>query len=82
MNINTLPAAQPQLFPLLGLVEYLAATPAARDGVRVTFLNDWSLHGRLTGVYRDGFTLALPTGGSYYAMAAAVVAIEIRRVPS
>ena len=77
---DTVSTTQPQ--QTSGLVEYLAATPAARDGVRVTFLNDWSLHGRLLATYRDGFTLATPSGGAYYVMAAAVVAVELRRVPA
>ena len=71
--------AQPQ--QTSGLVDYLAADPAARDGVRVT-LHDWSLHGRLLATYRDGFTLAVPSGATYYVMAAAVVAVELRRVAS
>ena len=77
---DTVSTTQPQ--QTSGLVEYLAADPAARDGVRVTLLNDWSLHGRLLATYRDGFTLATPRGGAYYVMAAAVVAAEVRKVPA
>ena len=80
MTQITQPAARLQHLPT-GLVEYLATAPAARDGVRVT-LNDWSLHGRLLATYRDGFTLAMPSGATYFVMAAAVVAVELRRCAS
>ena len=78
-HLHTTTTALPQHLPT-GLVEYLATTPAARDGVRVTFTGEWSLHGRLTSTHRDGFTLAMPSGGAYFVLTAAVSAVEILKV--
>ena len=64
------------------LVEYLARTPEARDGLQVTLITGERIDGKLRLAFRDGFTIRTVENGAVHIMTAAVATIRIIPVPA